>query len=68
MTEVLRPYVQRDDPKSCKCGEPMTRLVSLPHCSPDGIYSYAPNVGSEADFERRRAALRDGVKSYKKDV
>jgi putative FmdB family regulatory protein len=58
VTETLRRYEQRDDAKVCTCGEPMSRLVSRPHCVPDGVYSYAPNTGDANAFERRHEALR----------
>ena len=61
--EVIRTYDRRDDPWPClTCGEPMARIWSAAHVPPDGVYSYAPNVGDAERFERQRAAIRDGVK------
>ena len=37
-------------------------LTSLEYGSPDGIYSYAPNVGDPERFERQREAIKSGTK------
>jgi len=65
----LRKWVIRDAPITCECGEPMGRLFPRPHCLPDGVYSYAPNIGSAENFERKQAILdrnherkKDGLK------
>lgn len=60
--ERLRRYEFRDDAVTCHCGASCTRTVSAPHCVPDGMYSYAPNIGSAAAFERRQEAIRSGKK------
>lgn len=57
-TEHIRSYGTRDDPVLCKCGKPTERLFPKPHVEPDGIYSYAPNIGSKEDFERRTEAAK----------
>lgn len=63
ISERIRKYEQRDDTVLCDtCQGPTTRIVSLPHCPPDGVYSYAPNIGSANAFEKRRQAMKDGVK------
>jgi hypothetical protein len=67
VTEHLRAYARRDDPTTCACGLPAERIMSIPHCVPDGMYSYAPNVGNADAFERRQVAMRDGVKIMKKE-
>jgi len=68
VVERLRKYDQRDEPVTCRCGLASKRIeISQPHCVPDGMYSYAPNIGSERQFERRQQALRDGVKIIKKE-
>jgi putative FmdB family regulatory protein len=63
-TERLRKYAKRDGGIWCgECGTRMKRMLSLPHCVPDGMYSYAPNIGSADAFERRREVIkarRDG--------
>lgn len=66
--ERVRRFVAKDAPCDClECPLPMTRVeVSLPHCLPDGMYSYAPNLGSEKDFARRIDAVRDGQTLIKK--
>lgn len=56
------------DAQTCHCGARLTRLMHKPHCSPDGIYSYAPNIGDEATFERRRRATREGISLIKKEI
>ncbi len=61
-TTKFRKMDNRHDPVTCECGEPATLIISKTHRQPDGIYSYAPNVGSEWDFERKR----DGIKSGRK--
>lgn len=62
--ERLRRIGERDAPLACHCGQPMTRVeISLSHVPPDGIYSYAPNIGDPERFERQRAAIKDGVKT-----
>lgn len=62
--EVVRSFDRRDQPWPClDCGEPMTRLeVSRSHIPPDGVYSYAPNLGDPERFERQREAIKNGVK------
>jgi putative FmdB family regulatory protein len=67
VTEKLRKFEHRDTPLTCpKCGGATTRIeISQPHCPPDGIYSFAPNVGDPAKFERHQQALRDGKKIIK---
>ena len=46
---------------TCRCGQSAQRIMSRSHCPPDGIYSYAPNIGSAAAFEKRQQAIKDGV-------
>lgn len=66
--DTIRHYDKRDDPKACDCGLPMTRIeVSRPSGSPDGIYSYAPNIGDPDRFERQRQAIKDGTKVIKRE-
>lgn len=61
--EAFRKIANRKRALSCpECQAPMQLQVSRPHVAPDGVYSYAPNVGSAEAFERKRAAIRDGVK------
>jgi putative FmdB family regulatory protein len=69
VTEVLRSMDRRNDPVPCaECGGETARMISAPHVEPDGIYSYMPNLGSEAQFERRLDAQKRGVKVYKKEA
>lgn len=56
--EELRKYEDRDGPAYCqRCMEPMVRVFSAAHVEVDGIYSYAPNEGSEEKFERWNAKI-----------
>ena len=51
--EELRKYEDRDGPAFCQtCMKPMERIFSAHHAEVDGIYSYAPNEGSEEKFVR----------------
>lgn len=65
--ERIVRYELADD-QVCHCGAVLTRLMHKPHCPPDGVYSYAPNIGTEAAFERKRHAAREGVKLIKKEI
>lgn len=59
----LRSIATRDDPIVCSCGKPARRVeISAAHVPPDGVYSYAPNIGDPERFERQRAAMREGKK------
>lgn len=61
VVEKLRSFVQRDAHVSCdECQQPMNRQVARPHCVPDGMYSYAPNLGDPVKFEKRMEAQRLG--------
>lgn len=60
--ERLRRYENRDEPLTCVCGLAMQRVFSRAHCAPDGVYSYAPNIGDADRFERQRQAIKDGTK------
>ena len=51
--ELVRKYAERTDPATCpECGGSTEVLFSAHHRQPDGIYSYAPNEGSEEKFVR----------------
>lgn len=64
ITEELRSYAARDEFVGCRvCTIPALRIeISHGHVPPSGVYSYAPNIGSANQFERRQQALKDGVK------
>ena len=70
VTERLRTFARRDEPVACgQCGAATARVeISQPHCLPDGMYSYAPNLGDANHFERRREAMKTGQKVFKKEV
>jgi len=61
VTEVfVRHAADRDLDRECRlCGAPLVRTLSAPHCLPDGMYSYAPNVGNADAFELRQIRLRE---------
>ena len=60
--ERLRRYEARDEPTTCdRCGSAMRRVMSAHHAPVDGIYSYAPNLGSASDFERKLAKQRGEI-------
>jgi hypothetical protein len=40
----------------------------MTHRQPDGIYSYAPNIGSADDHERRHEALKSGQRIIDRQV
>lgn len=58
IAERFRKMDNRHDPLDCsECGEPMHLIISRPHVPPDGVYSYAPNIGSADAFERKRSTI-----------
>lgn len=66
--ERYRKMSQRHRELLCpECRKPMHLAVSKPHIEADGIYSYAPNLGTPEAFERKRAAIKDGVKVLTKE-
>lgn len=55
----LRRVADRNDPLPCpQCGLYRELLISAPHIVPDGVYSYAPNIGSADAFEQRQEVIR----------
>lgn len=62
--ELIRSYARRDEPVAClTCGAATLRQeVSRSHVPPDGVYSYAPNIGDPERFDRQRAAIKSGTK------
>lgn len=65
--ERLRRYVERDRECRClECDELAQRILSTPHIGPDGMYSYAPNVGSKDAFDRKQAKI-ERLHSERKD-
>ena len=71
-SEKIRRFERRDEPMTCTasiedvdgwvCGATLERTLSPPHVEPDGMYSYAPNLGCPDRFERQRAAIKSGTK------
>jgi hypothetical protein len=55
----LRKFERRFDGPSCTCGMDMTWMFPVPHIEPDGIYSYAPNIGTSEAWERKQAKIRE---------
>ena len=61
ITETIRRVEDRDDELVCdRCQTAAVRIQSLPAKRTDGIYSYAPNIGSAQKFERHRDAVKRG--------
>lgn len=61
VSEELRKYLARNRAAVCHdCGQRATRVPSAHHQAVDGIYSYSPNIGSPARFERHEQAISDG--------
>lgn len=60
VTERMRRMADRHDPEICSCGKDASLIISIPHCVPDGVYSYAPNIGSASAFEQRREHIKNG--------
>jgi hypothetical protein len=55
----IRPIAERDEFAACdRCLTTMERVMSLPAKRTDGIYSYAPNIGTEEAFERKEAKIK----------
>lgn len=58
-TEMIRAYDDRLEPVPCHlCDAHASYTISAHHAQPDGIHSYAPNLGSEAEFERKTETIR----------
>lgn len=66
--ERLRSYTDRSAPAACPfCEAAAAPIISAPHVLPDGVYSYAPNIGSADAFDRKMAKI-DRMKEHKKDT
>ena len=58
--EDIRAFAYRDKRTRCpRCKRLCKRIPSLPHVEPDGVHSYAPNIGSPDRFERQQQAIRE---------
>lgn len=67
--EDIRAYAFRDKRTRCpRCKRICRRLPPMPHVEPDGMHSYAPNVGDPVAFEKRLHAMKEGVKVYPKEA
>lgn len=66
VSERMRKMADRNLSVVCHCGKDASLIVSRPHCLPDGMYSYMPNLGSARDFERRENAKETGQKVIKR--
>lgn len=64
VTERLRTYDTRTEPSICRhCAKHAERIeISRTHVEPDGIYSYAPNIGTASRFERQQHAIKNNIK------
>ena len=67
-TEELRTYKARQRATDCEvCGARAVYIISAHHAEVDGIYSYAPNLGSPDRFERHRKAIKEGRRTIRGD-
>jgi len=55
----LRKFERRLDAVACVCGAKMDWMFPVPHIEPDGIYSYAPNIGTAEDWERKQGKIKE---------
>jgi putative FmdB family regulatory protein len=61
--ELFRSIRARNRRAPCpRCGKPLALTIARSHVAPDGVYSYAPNIGSADRFERQQEAMRAGKK------
>lgn len=61
--EDIRAYQHRNRRTHCPRCKRLARLIpSAHHAEVDGIYSYAPNVGSATAFDRKNQAIAEGKK------
>ncbi|MBK8006764.1 MAG: zinc ribbon domain-containing protein [Gemmatimonadetes bacterium] len=66
--ERFRKITARRRPVPCnRCTAKAQLVLTRTHCPPDGVYSYAPNLGDPARFERQREALRTGKKVIERE-
>lgn len=58
-SEHLRRVEDRHVGVLCpKCNAPADLIISAPHVEPDGVYSYEPNIGTPANYERKHELHR----------
>ena len=56
----LRKIDERSDPARCLQCDAMTEpIISAPHVPPDGVYSYAPNIGDPNAHDRRNEIIKE---------
>ena len=56
----IRGMAERNRPATCPvCRSSATLIMSAPHVPTDGVYSYAPNIGSPEAFERKQEAIKN---------
>jgi putative FmdB family regulatory protein len=68
VSEELRPMYARNRGGICsQCGQLATLVMSRSHVVPDGVYSYAPNVGDPVAFEKRLGAMKEGQAIIQKE-
>ena len=61
LSERRASFSARPKTVTCdRCGRRAKPIISLPHVEPDGVHSYAPNIGDPVRFERQQEAIRTG--------
>jgi putative FmdB family regulatory protein len=59
VVERLRPMSDRHLPELCpQCAGAALLIISATHAPPDGVYSYAPNIGSPDAHDRKQEIIR----------
>lgn len=68
-TSLIRSYDHRLELVRCPtCGGATEYQFPLPHALPDGVYSYAPNLGNPEVFEKRVNAIDEGAYARKHGI
>lgn len=53
-------YEDRPKTIAChRCGRRARPIISLSGVEPDGVHSYAPNIGDPVRFERQQEAIKN---------
>ena len=67
-TDTIRKFVERDGYLECPvCGSQSIRVFSAHHAPPDGVYSYAPNIGDPNRYEQQQERIKRKKETGKYD-